>query len=420
MWTRYGLNLYFCKMATIKFYLQSDKNPSGIYVRLREGRNIDAKAKTNFLINPNDWDKQKGGLKNKKTEDGKKLNEDLLNLANSLLIHYNRSIGKIQIDSNWLKEFINPSEEKGAIPNKLINYFEYYAKHKESDVKASTLTKVNVNKHLLERFQKDRNREYLIKDINADFKIEFEKFCKKNAYSQNTIARTVRYIKTVCYHARNNGIETHFQLDSISAKNEKIDIIFLTEEEIEQVSIIDYELDHLNNARDWLIVCCETAQRVSDFMRFTKEMIRKDGDDFFIDFTQQKTGNEMSAFITPRLSDLLESNCGDFPRKISSAKMNKYIKVICEKAGLTHKVKGGKLNAETNRKENGFFPKWQLVTTKIGRKSFASNYFGKLPNALIMAQTGHDTESSFLLYVGKSQMSMSKQLAEGIRNLNKK
>jgi hypothetical protein len=37
-----------------------------------------------------------------------------------------------------------------------------------------------------------------------------------------------------------------------------------------------------------------------------------------------------------------------------------------------------------------------------------------------MAQTGHTTESSFLLYVGKSQMSMSKQLAEAIKKLNKK
>lgn len=42
-------------MATINFYIQSKKNPAGIYVRLREGRKIDAKAKTNFLINPSDW-----------------------------------------------------------------------------------------------------------------------------------------------------------------------------------------------------------------------------------------------------------------------------------------------------------------------------------------------------------------------------
>ena len=55
-------------MATIKFYLQSKKNPAGIYVRLREGRNIDAKAKTNFVLNPSDWNLTKERPKNLKDE----------------------------------------------------------------------------------------------------------------------------------------------------------------------------------------------------------------------------------------------------------------------------------------------------------------------------------------------------------------
>ncbi len=419
MWTKYGLIFYICRMARIKYYLQSDKKPSGIYVRLREGRTLDAKARTKFLINPNDWDEEKGEVKNKKSDGGKKLHQDLSVFNTNLLIHYNNSVGKCQIDSNWLKDFINPPQQINEIPSKLIDYFEYYAKHKEGIVKASTLTKVNVNKHLLEKFQKDSKREYFIKDVNADFKIEFEKYCKKNKYAQNTIARALRYIKTICYHARKNGIETHFQLDDISAKNEKIEILYLTEKEIELISVKDYELDHLNNARDWLIVCCESAQRVSDFMNFTKDMIRKDGEDSFIDFTQKKTGKVMSVYITPTLSELLKRNGGDFPRKISAANMNEYIKVVCEKAGLIQKIKGSKINEEINRKEDGYFPKWELVTTKIGRKSFASNYYGKIENSLIMAQTGHVTEASFLVYVGKTQMSMAKQLAEGIRKLNK-
>ena len=60
-------------MATIKFYLQSKKNPAGIYVRLREGRSIDAKTKTNFVINPSDWNLTKERPKNLKDEGFKKL-----------------------------------------------------------------------------------------------------------------------------------------------------------------------------------------------------------------------------------------------------------------------------------------------------------------------------------------------------------
>lgn len=53
-------------MATIKFLIQSKKNPSKIYVRLREGRTIDLKAVTKYLVNPNDWNATKGKVKTTK------------------------------------------------------------------------------------------------------------------------------------------------------------------------------------------------------------------------------------------------------------------------------------------------------------------------------------------------------------------
>ena len=47
-------------MATIKFLIQSKNNPAGIYVRLKEGRLIDIKAKTKLIIDPKDWSNSKG------------------------------------------------------------------------------------------------------------------------------------------------------------------------------------------------------------------------------------------------------------------------------------------------------------------------------------------------------------------------
>ncbi|MBK6836267.1 MAG: phage integrase SAM-like domain-containing protein [Bacteroidetes bacterium] len=122
---------------------------------------------------------------------------------------------------NGLKDFINPPEVSAAIPTKLVEYFDYYSLHKKSTIETSTHVKLNVNKHLLQRFQKQTKTEYLIKDVNAEFKLKFEDYCKEQKYSQNTIARSIRFIKTICYHARNNGIETHFQLNSIATKTEK-------------------------------------------------------------------------------------------------------------------------------------------------------------------------------------------------------
>jgi integrase len=407
-------------MATIKFYLQSTKSEAGIYVRLRQGKDIDAKAKTKFIINPSDWSQSKQQPKNDKDEQFKKLNSDLSDFKNRLLAHYNKSVLNTKIDSNWLKEFINPSEDiLSGTPTKIVDYFKYYASIKKPSVDSGTYTKYFTNKKFVELFQKSKKTEYYIKDFNEDFVADFEIFCKQNNIAQNTFQRKVSSIKTICLHARKNGVETHYQLDSIVAKKEDVDIVYLFEEEYDKICNENFEFDYLNNVRDWLIVCVESAQRISDFMNFTKNKIRFDGEDSFIDFKQHKTKKQMSIYITPKLSELLLKNEGNFPRKISNAKFNKYIKKAAQLCGLTEPCKGALKDKETKIRKVGYFPKYQLISSKIGRKTFATYYFGKLPNELIMAQTGHTTESSFLLYVGKPQISLSKQLATAIKQLNK-
>ena len=147
-------------MPTINFYIQSNNNPAGIYVRFKEGRTIDAKAKTKFAIDPLEWSSTKGQPKSLKDETFKKLNENLMTLKQRLLNYYNISVADKPINSQWLKEFLTPEKTNGTIPKKLLEYFEYYALHKKSELAASTYTKLNVNKHMIERFQKATKKEY--------------------------------------------------------------------------------------------------------------------------------------------------------------------------------------------------------------------------------------------------------------------
>jgi integrase len=43
--------------------------------------------------------------------------------------------------------------------------------------------------------------------------------------------------------------------------------------------------------------------------------------------------------------------------------------------------------------------KWQNISSHIGRRSFASNFYGKIPTPLLMQATGHSTEQMFLNYI---------------------
>ncbi len=231
-----------------------------------------------------------------------------------MLIQYNKAVANNHfINTQWLKEYINPPAKEGAIPEKLVDYFTYYSLHKKSTVELSTWKKLQVIKHLLERFEKEMNRSYFIKDVNADFKLNFEAYCKKQNYAPNTIAKAIKFIKTICYHAKTNGIEIHFQLTGLAGKMEKGIKIFLYPEEIKKIQQKNLEQEYLNNARDWLIISCETGQRISDFMRFTKDMIRYEGNVPLIEFTQVKTEKIMAVPLSKTVRSILEKGMAIFP-----------------------------------------------------------------------------------------------------------
>lgn len=420
MWAKCGLIAYICSMATIKFILQSKSDTAGIYVRLKEGRLIDVKAKTKFIINSDNWSDAKGQPKNLKDSSSKSLWSDLVGFQSDLLDHYNQCNNKLEINTQWLKDFINPKPKQAEISNKLVAYFDFYLLHKKNELGLASYKKLNVIKHLVERFESTTKSEYLIKDVDNNFKLRFENYCLEQNYAPNTIARTINFIKTICYHARNNGIETHFQLDSITTKYHKVDKIYLTPDELIKIEKVKLDNENLLNARDWLLISCETGQRVSDFLNFKKEQIRYENGKPLIEFTQVKTDKIMTVPLSKKVLQILKKRKGEFPPTMADQKYNGFIKTVCKEAKLTNKVKGsiievieekGKKN-KIKRKKTGVFEKWELVSSHIGRRTFSTNNYGKIPTSLLIGATGHSTEKLFLEYIGKTDTQKALQLAE--------
>jgi integrase len=209
-------------------------------------------------------------------------------------------------------------------------------------------------------------------------------------------------------------VEAHFQLNSITSKVEKVEKIFLTIHELEKIQNKKLDFEYLINARDWLIISCETGQRVSDFMRFAKEQIRYEGNVPLIEFTQVKTCKKMAIPLSKKVMSILEKRKGEFPRKISDQRYNEYIKEVCKIAELNEIIKGSrsKTDDKITRKESGLFPKHELVTSHIGRRSFATNNYGRIPTSLLINVTGHSTETMFLEYIGKTVTEKAIQLAQ--------
>jgi integrase len=60
-------------------------------------------------------------------------------------------------------------------------------------------------------------------------------------------------------------------------------------------------------------------------------------------------------------------------------------------------------NTTTNRREKIVAPKYRFISTHIMRRSFATNYYGKIETPILMHITGHTKESTFLSYIGTQQ-----------------
>jgi len=415
-------------MATVNFLYRSTKEKANLHLRLLYRFNetdFVFGANTKFEVLKDYWNKQHKkkskdiDISNRQTE----VNTELNKIENHVLNAFN-SVNPDEINKEWLQTqidyYYNPPQQAEKLPTELNKYLLHYIDAKRTEVTESTIKKCNVIKQLLTRYQSHYKKNLLLTDIDTNFKTHFENYCLSNGYAPNTIARTIRFIKTICKHAKSNGLETSYQLDSIKVKYHKIESIYLTVNELEAIEKTSGLVEHLNNARDWLLISCYTGQRVSDFMRFTKEMIRFEKNKEgvlkpLIEFTQKKTGKEMTVPLSQKVMDILSKRNGEFPRAISDQKYNDYIKIVCREAKITQKVNGSVIS-ETEpesgiyRKETGVFEKCDLVTSHIGRRSFATNNYGTIPTSFLIYVTGHSTEAMFLNYIGKSNKDIAMEL----------
>jgi integrase len=246
---------------------------------------------------------------------------------------------------------------------------------------------------------------------------DFEKFMRSENYKQSYIFRVVKFIKMVGQYSKNLGFATSNNFDSIKSKDKKAFKTYLNDEELQAIEEAVMPTESLENARDWLIISCHLGQRVSDLMRCSKKRIVTNGNRMSVDLRQKKTDKAVMVGIFDKVKEYLAKRDGEFPRPISDQKYNDYIKEVCKIAGLTQIEEGTLYDATFKRGIDGFYEKWQLVTSHAGRRSFATNYYGKVPIALLLVQTGHTTERAFLDYIGKGSLDQTWELLDYMERL---
>lgn len=408
-------------MATGKFRIKTTNDWNTIFYRFKHSNQFDIECSTGIQIPNKRWSDSKQEVLSTNDVNYTDINSRLKGLDSSIRKEYENSKLKSEtINTSWLKEKINiyfNRETKNVDVDAIIflsNYIVAFIEEaKTKKTRNNTLIKHRTIQHYtttlnkILAFETHTRSKLKLVDLSLNFHTKFIEFLEtEQKLNPNTIGGYVDDLKLFCNNADKKGIaiSKEFKLSEFYTPSNKTKDIYLNEKEINQIYNAVFEQDYLDNARDWFIIGLRTGFRVSDFLKLTpKNLI-----DGFIEKQTLKTDFPVIIPIHDQVKAILEKRNGDFPRKISDQKFNDYIKIICKEIELNEMVDGAKI-APIKLKENGKevihrkkfdkFPKHELVTSHICRRSFATNLYGKIDTLTIMKITGHKTESQFLAYI---------------------
>ncbi|MCQ4141697.1 phage integrase SAM-like domain-containing protein [Chryseobacterium sp. EO14] len=429
-------------MASVSFFNRGkvEDKYSTIWVRLRD-KEVDVKVPLSHLkCKPKDWKNGKCIISSRNVNNELvELNIELLRLETKIISGYTNYKPEIDL-KGWLEATVYPekviSEKIEQHSDNILSFIDDYINLKRDTVSESTIKKANVVKQLIKRYCDDlRARKKSFKhlkfsDLDNSFRLDFEKYCIRENYKTSTTYRNLKFLKMICKVAESLDIEVHkhsfsWKFDIEKASRNVPKSVYLTFDELDKIERTEMPSEYLDNARDWLLIACYTGQRVSDYLRFNSSMIIQDDENqSYIEFNQVKTGIKMQIPLLQKVQNILLKRGGEFPRKISDVNLNLYIKEVCELAGIDEVLYNGKVMTiereglqRITRKVFGNYPKYQLVTSHIGRKSFATNFYEKIPITYLLNFTGHKTERQLLTYISKTDAEKAKSTAKIFKSL---
>lgn len=400
-------------MITYDFNYYLSPTTSSIDVSIKDTQGNNFIIHTGLFIRPDMWDSYRQRPLNIYLKKYKKLNTRL----DKLRVFIGEYLLKIETDkistvrrklTSRMQRFLQEGDLENSGDGFLIKMLEYI-NSREHLICKSTHRRYRVFYNLMHRYEGSIRKKLAIEDVNALFVRDFLTFGLAENYSESTLHRSIEFIKTILNFLEKRGIRTFVYELSFSKKRELEPIITLTAHEIKQIEQASIPSD-LHIARDWLIVSCYTGQRISDFMRFDDSTIASFQGRLCVSFIQQKTKKKLVLPLHPVINKILARYENKFPPKLPAQKYNMQIKQVARLSGIDEVLK--KRKRIGHRAEFCTVAKWEAVTSHIGRRSFATNFYGKIPTALLMQATGHSTELMLKKYIGEMNSEMVSQLGE--------
>lgn len=394
-------------MAVAKFFLKEPKSKDETLIYLFFSyNNKRLKYSTGEKINPSYWNPEKQKAREtKQFSEYPEFNARLKKIKSDILdIHREFLNDETEPTNELLKKELDKRTRLKGLEKKdnLFSFIDQYIEESKIIKAPGTIRVYNRAKAHLENYCKEYNKQLDFDNINLEFYNSFIGYLTKENYSQNTIGKQIKVLKTFLNEATDRGINTTLEYKKRKFKRptEDTDKIYLNTDELELIYKLKIDRDkQLDEIRDLFIIGCYTGLRFSDFTQLKPENIEY-GNKIRIRTT--KTNELVVIPLHKYVREILKKYNNRIPQALSNPKMNLNLKHLGRIAKINESVessitKGGKLVKTTDFKYN-------LITTHTARRSFATNlYLADIPGITIMKITGHQTEKSFLRYIRISQ-----------------
>lgn len=293
----------------------------------------------------------------------------------------------------------------------------------------ATVKSIKASVTLFKLYQKSKRRIIKWDDIDMQFYYDYTAWLKKKDYSVNTIGKNVKQLKALLAIALSEGHHTNVKYQDKKFKGTRIEVdsIYLTKEDLEKFTSVDisnYGIGH-DQARDIFMVGVWTAQRVSDYNNISKDDIQTyqtrsivdepdpenpgktiakivTRDITVINVRQKKTDAKVTIPCSSALKKILEKYDYQLPH-LEDQVINRYIKEIAEKAGLTETIEIKETKGGTPKLVK--YKKYELIHTHTARRTGATlMYLSGMDIYDIMKITGHTSPSMLKKYIKADQL----------------
>lgn len=325
----------------VLFYLKkgSEKRNGEVAIMARitvDGKICQFSTKQNIL--PENWNVKAGKATGKAAGQINKMLDDVKASLNHIYHEQQRRDNYVTAEK-VKNEFLGHSENHATL-------LDLFVKH-NNDVKqligisksASTYQKYEVTRKHLEKFlmYKYKLSDIALQEINLMFITDFEVYLKTiGKCNSNTTAKFMQFFKRIILIARNNGIITGDPFANYKIRIQKVDIGYLTEEEIEKILKLNLVSERLEHVRDLFIFSCFCGLAYIDVAGLRKEHIRKSFDgNLWIMTKRVKTGTHVNVPLLDIPKMILNKYKNKLPNGkilpiISNQKLNSYLKEIAD------------------------------------------------------------------------------------------